>query len=1110
VAMVAGQLEVQMLADMARLASDMQAAKRTVTDAMSGIESAVAKAKAALGALGIGVGVGYFASLIKGSIDAADHLNDLSKSTDITVENLAGLSLLAKQTGTDIDGLAKAVDRMSVEIGKNPDKFRALGITAKDQLGAFKQLADLFNTLTDSQQRNALAQSVFSRSWAEIAPALSEGSQGIQDAIDKSRAMSGITKQMAEEADHFNDRLAELNVTLGHTRNQAVGELLPALNEIARAVEQAARESGLLTAAWVALGGAMALVLGLTDAQQLKSKLREADDAIAQIHKDMQQALNSPDYDNPRGVQAIEQMRQALKDWEAERSRITAKAAPQFTDANAFSKQNLQAVAGAEGLSVFDPAAAAAAERAKAFIEYEKRLEEARREEKLYTSSLQALEQQLGSLNQQTEVQKILYQETAGSLQKLSGPHKAHLLDIAAEIDKRKLANAQLESEARYLDAVTQKREAADTVLGNFLTTQGQYVSDLQFEIDLAKQDSTLNGAGLLQKQDEIRLTAQVNQQKEIAVALRKLENDYLTASAGLQGADVENLTKQYNLRREQIPVLIAERDQIRMNQEVDRQRVAEFNQLWSTVEQTGRTVFELIFSSGKNAMEGIGRAIKASVIDLLYQLTVRKWIINIGTSFGDSVGVSALSSATGGGVGSSLGSGLGSMFSSGASALGLSNLLGAGTAGGSAWSTGAGAAALADGSIAGEAAAGAGAAGGMSALAATGWGAAAVAAYMILSGKGSSIPIIGGLFGGGKDNGLSNINSAATLSLVQGAGGFMIGQDIPGRSTGKGPSDSVTDDPRFAALMQALNDPSMFDQSKLSGLVGNYGVAGGQTMAAGLTGLLSVLQSAAIVKDGNQFADPAAIAKMQADAQKQAADAAHAQQVADARRQIEIQLMEAQGDTVGALAARRQQELDALDETLRPLQQQIYAAQDLAKAQADAAAAEQQHAQQIAQLTDQEKSAVQSLQGAVGDLSGKLGISALQGAITGLSTSDYLSPIDKLAGARGQFDTLLTQARSGNLDAVGSFPGAVQTLLSAGRDVYASGPEFQNLFREANSALQDVLRQQQDEQSRILSSVPVAIQQASIDQIGELRRGFAAMVDQLEQTRADLRRLAA
>lgn len=49
--------------------------------------------------------------------------------------------------------------------------------------------------------------------------------------------------------------------------------------------------------------------------------------------------------------------------------------------------------------------------------------------------------------------------------------------------------------------------------------------------------------------------------------------------------------------------------------------------------------------------------------------------------------------------------------------------------------------------------------------------------------------------------------------------------------------------------------------------------------------------------------------------------------------RQMEITLMELQGDTAGALAARRQDELAAMDESLRSIQRAIYAFEDLAAA---------------------------------------------------------------------------------------------------------------------------------------------------------------------------------
>lgn len=74
----------------------------------------------------------------------------------------------------------------------------------------------------------------------------------------------------------------------------------------------------------------------------------------------------------------------------------------------------------------------------------------------------------------------------------------------------------------------------------------------------------------------------------------------------------------------------------------------------WSNMEQTGRMAFTQFAAHGVNAMESIGNAIKLSIFDLLYHLTARRWIINLGTSL-----EGALFGAAGSAAGSAAGAGL-------------------------------------------------------------------------------------------------------------------------------------------------------------------------------------------------------------------------------------------------------------------------------------------------------------------------------------------------------------------------------------------------------------------------------------------------------------------
>ncbi len=243
-----GSLVIEMAANVVRLQKDMDAAKKSVGDAMSSIRGSANTAMNALAGLGVSLSAVAFASWIKGAIDAADKLNDLSKSTSISVENLSGLELAAKQSGGDLDGLAKAINKLSIGMGEDAKKFELIGVTAKEPLEAFKQLSDIFVNIQDPQLRAALAADVLGKSWASAAPLLSEGSAKIQEMVGKGKGLSGITPELVKAADEFNDKLAEIGLAAkGATMKLAEG-LLPILQILSEEFAESRRTGGALTA----------------------------------------------------------------------------------------------------------------------------------------------------------------------------------------------------------------------------------------------------------------------------------------------------------------------------------------------------------------------------------------------------------------------------------------------------------------------------------------------------------------------------------------------------------------------------------------------------------------------------------------------------------------------------------------------------------------------------------------------------------------------------------------------------------------------------------------------------------------------------------------------
>lgn len=201
-----------------------------------------------------GITVGAFTGMIRGAVDAADNLNDLSKATGVAIGDLAGLKLAAEQSGANVEVTAKSLNKLALEMSKNSEKFAALGITAKEPLEAFKQLADVFSSVEDQQTRAALGTMALGKSWQEVAPLLAEGGDRIGAMIDKGRDLAGVTQELADRADAFNDSMAELGTAVESAKMRMANDMVPALTAATNAIVGAYEESGKLQALWVGMG----------------------------------------------------------------------------------------------------------------------------------------------------------------------------------------------------------------------------------------------------------------------------------------------------------------------------------------------------------------------------------------------------------------------------------------------------------------------------------------------------------------------------------------------------------------------------------------------------------------------------------------------------------------------------------------------------------------------------------------------------------------------------------------------------------------------------------------------------------------------------------------
>jgi hypothetical protein len=176
------------------------------------------------------VGVGSLATFAKSTIDSADAMNDLATATGTSVASLASYKLTAEQSGTNIESLAKGLGKLSVYMGKNADEATRLGITARDPVAAFAQLADTLSSVQDPAERNALAAKVLGKSYAELMPLLAQGGDSLRAQAAAAGPYAESMAKMAVQADKFNDAIAKIG-------QSAAVSLLPLVGALAKVAE---------------------------------------------------------------------------------------------------------------------------------------------------------------------------------------------------------------------------------------------------------------------------------------------------------------------------------------------------------------------------------------------------------------------------------------------------------------------------------------------------------------------------------------------------------------------------------------------------------------------------------------------------------------------------------------------------------------------------------------------------------------------------------------------------------------------------------------------------------------------------------------------------------
>lgn len=250
-----------------------------------------------LAALGGSAVIGGFAALVNKGLEAADAMNKMSQRTGIAVEELSQLSYAAKLADVSNEGLTKGIKGLSDMMVKANDAtsiqaatMKALGVDIKGGLApALDKIADQFAKLPDGATKTALAVDLFGKAGQDMIPLLNQGSDGIKRMKEEADQLGlTISGKVAADAERFKDNMAAIGTGAEKAATTLATRMAAALADVTDAMKQAQKESGLLMATWVGLGGLASKVFtddGLSDIEKTQKKIAELKNGMAELRE---------------------------------------------------------------------------------------------------------------------------------------------------------------------------------------------------------------------------------------------------------------------------------------------------------------------------------------------------------------------------------------------------------------------------------------------------------------------------------------------------------------------------------------------------------------------------------------------------------------------------------------------------------------------------------------------------------------------------------------------------------------------------------------------------------------------------------------------------------
>lgn len=701
---------------------DALAAAKRIQDAVDGMQARVASTMGAIaGGIAAGLSINAFKSLISGAIEGGAALNDLAIQANTTVEALSGLASIGKYSDVGADAIVSSMNKLTKNLSSATEESKGTGRAVQAlglDLEAFRALkpedqmmtvAHAMGEFQDGASKSAIAMDLYGKEGAKLLPFL-------KDLADVSDLQAKVTTEQAAAADNLSDNWTRLTTSGDAWKKTLANAMIPALDIAVQSVLELVNGTGGLKAQVKALADDGSIRQWTLDAVTGVSYVVDVVEVAWRAFKSLGLSMGSV-------AAAIV----ALANGDA-RGALAALAAG-GEDINAtWSNQTMGAKfrARLEELN----AIGASAKEAKKALDYkptETGTGKAAAESE-YEKLIKRIQERINASQAELEVGRQLTEGEKFRVKVLSDMDAAGIKLTETEREALKVLLARTAVLDRDVQAAKLRTQTEQNAAEQAAQAEKERAEYADKTMKLWQQRTVAANEAIQSANDsnelaryEATLLGQTTQARQTLVEIARIELELKRKNREIDQLELDSASK------DKLKEKAAEWAEISKSIVKNRAALSETDRILSSVDSTAQQVWTNIWEGGSNVFVKLGQTLKASLLDLLYQMVVRPWVINIAANILGATGLPGLASAVTGGsnllstgsnllsIGSgamSLGNAAGSVFAN-ATGTGLDGLLATNGAFGTAGGAGAGLASVAQ---------------------AAGWAAAAYAAYKVLS----------------------------------------------------------------------------------------------------------------------------------------------------------------------------------------------------------------------------------------------------------------------------------------------------------------------------------------------------------------------------------------